>query len=85
MCLKSKCHIKPAIHKHPLEAKAVDVVEQLFYVSDGLKDNVNEGYNNGGGDAPIDIDGQQPLGDMSFEDGAQDYSFDLVALEDATK
>ncbi len=48
----------------------MDVVEQVFYVSDGLKDNVNEGYNNGGGDAPINTDGKQPLGDMSFEDGA---------------
>ncbi len=63
----------------------MDVVEQAFHVFDGLEDELNEGYNNGGGDTPIDIDGQQPLGDISFEDGAQDHNFDLVALEDAMK
>jgi len=61
----------------------MDVVEHTFRVSDGLKDEVNEGYNNVDGNAPIY--GHQPLENTSCEDGAQDHSFDLVALEDAMK
>jgi hypothetical protein len=67
-----------------LENRAIDVVEEVFKVANGLQGG-NEGDRNGEVKAPFNSEGQQHLGDAEFDRGDQEHSFDLVALEDAMK
>jgi hypothetical protein len=66
-----------------LEDRVVDVVEDVFKIVDGLQQEANEGDRDGDGKFPFDNEGQQPLGDTSFDDVQQEHNFDIVALEDA--
>jgi len=69
-----------------LEDRVVNVVEDAFKVTNGLQERAIKSDMDGDGEeAPFDSEGQQPLGDGSFEDGDQEHGFDPIALEDATK
>jgi hypothetical protein len=64
----------------------MDIIEEAFGVANGLHHSNNENNNSDGeGVALFDHEGQQPLGEMSLEDGAEQHSFNPVALEDAMK
>jgi hypothetical protein len=67
-----------------LESRAIDVKEEAFRVVDGLQGG-NEGVRNGEVKAPFDSEGQQHLGDVKFDHGDQEHSFNPMALEDAMK
>jgi hypothetical protein len=66
-----------------LEDILVDIVEDVLKIVDGLQQEANEGDRDGDGKVPFNNEGQQPLGDTSFDDVQQEHNFDLMALEDA--
>jgi len=63
-----------------LEDRVVNVVEDAFKVTNGLQERAIKSDMDGDGEeAPFDSEGQQPLGDGSFEDGDQEHGFDPIA------
>ncbi len=65
--------------------KVVDITEDVFRVANGLEEKTNEGDIDGATEIPFDIEDQQPLGDVPFEDVHREHNFDPMALEDAMK
>jgi len=64
----------------------LDVVKEAFRVVNGLQ--FREGtwrWHNGDGEVPFDSEGQQTLGDVSFDLEDQKHNFDLMDLKDAIK
>jgi hypothetical protein len=66
---------------------ATEIVEKAFEIANGLQEEANVGDgNNSAYELPINIEEEhEPLGEVAFEDGPQDNSFDPIFSEDAIK